>query len=74
MTVRRSIFSYVYTEPHSSIGSVTNLRTGGRWFNPRLDQYSFRGLMIVTATGFNLLSTCPLFWLETNIERTTGLK
>ena len=39
-------------EPHSSVGSVANLRTGGRWFDPRLGQYSFRGLMIVIATGF----------------------
>ena len=33
-------------EPHSSVGSVADLRTGGRWFDPRLGQYSFRGLMI----------------------------
>ena len=44
-------------EPHSSVGSVADLRTGGRWFNPRLGQYSFRGLMmIVIATGFISLS------------------
>ena len=39
-------------EPHSPVGSVADLRTGGRWFDPRLGQYSFRGLMIVIATGF----------------------
>ena len=38
-------------EFHSSVGSVADLRTGGRWFDPRLGQYSFRGLMIVIATG-----------------------
>ena len=39
-------------QPHSSVGSVADLRTGGRWFDPRLGQYSLRGLMIVIATGF----------------------
>ena len=40
----------------SSVGSVADLRTGGRWFDPRLGQYSFRGLMVVIATGFIPLS------------------
>ena len=31
-----------YVEPHSSVGSVEDLRTGGRWFDPQHDQYSFR--------------------------------
>ena len=35
-------------EPHSSIGSVADLTTEGPWFG----QYSFRGLMIIIATGF----------------------
>ena len=30
-------------EPHSSVGSVVDLRTGGCWFHPWLGQYSFRG-------------------------------
>ena len=34
----------------------SDLRTGGRWFDPRLGQYSFRGLMIVIAKGFIPLS------------------
>ena len=38
-------------ELHSSVGSAQDLRTGGRWFDFRLDQYYFRGLMIVIATG-----------------------
>ena len=38
------------------VGSVADLRTRGRWFDPRLGQYSFRGLMIVIATGFSPLS------------------
>ena len=29
-------------EPHSSVGSSKDLRTGGRSFDPRLGQYSFR--------------------------------
>ena len=39
-----------------SSGSVADLRTGGRWFDPRLGQYSFRELMTVIATGFIPLS------------------
>ena len=51
--------------PHSPVGSMQDLRTGGPWFNPRLSQYSFQGLMIVIATGFVPLSPCRLFrqWL-----------
>ena len=69
-------------EPHSSVGSVADLRTRGSWFDPRLDQYSFRGLMKVMATEFIPLS--PLYavstmvmwessqWLGKNIVRGTG--
>ena len=35
-------------EPHNSIVSVQDSRTGGRWFDPRLGHNSFRGLMIIT--------------------------
>ena len=51
---------------HISAGSVADLRTRGRSFDPRLGQYAFQGLMIVIATGFIPLShRCPLFrqWL-----------
>ena len=64
----------IYAEPHSSVGSVMDLRKGVCWFNPQLGQYSFRGLMIVIATGF-LSHCCPLFrqWLcgkaGSNLER-----
>ena len=44
-----------YAEPHSSVGSAADLRTRGRWFDPRLGQYSFRGLMTAIETGFILL-------------------
>ena len=47
----------IIDEPNCSVGSVADVRTGGRWFDPRLGQYSFRGLMIVIATGFIPLSS-----------------
>ena len=43
-------------EPHSLVGSGADLRTGGRWLDPQLGQYSFRRLTIVIATGLILLS------------------
>ena len=42
----------IHAEPHSPVGSFVDLRIGGPWFDPWLCQYSFRGLMIVIATGF----------------------
>ena len=51
------VLPFPFPEPHSSVGSDNaDLRTGGCWFDPRLGQYSFRGLMMVTATGFIPLS------------------
>ena len=41
-----------WAEPYS----IVDLRTGGLWFDSRLGQYSFHGLMIVIATGFIPLS------------------
>ena len=68
-------------ETHSSVGSFANLRTGGRWFDPRLGRYSFRGLMIVIATEF-ILSLLPVVstivmsessqWLGKNVVWSTG--
>ena len=43
-------------EPHSSVVSIADLRTGGHIFDPRFGQYSFPGLMIVIVTGFISLS------------------
>ena len=59
----KHLFMCKRPELHSSVGSVADLRTGGFWFDPRLGQYSFRGLMIVIATGFIsfLFNRCPLF-------------
>ena len=60
----------VSAKPHSLVGSVADLRTGGRWFDPRLGQNSFRGLMIVIATGFIVLSRLSVVstkWLGKNI-------
>ena len=75
-------FQIKYAEHHSSVGSVADLRTGGRWFYLRLGQYSFRGLMIVIATGFISVSTLSVAstinmwesnqWFEKNIVRGTG--
>ena len=39
-------------EPNSSVGSLPDLRTASGWFDPWLCQYSFRGFMVVIATGF----------------------
>ena len=61
-------------EPHSSVCSVADLRTGGHWFNPRLDQSSFRGLMIVIATGFIPLSWLSVAWKEYCVELLKGLQ
>ena len=56
----------IEAEPHSSVGSVVDLRTGGRWFDPRLGKNSFRGLMIVIATRFIPLS--PLSVVSTMVK------
>ena len=68
-------------EPNSSVDSIADLRTGGSWFDPRVGQYIFRGLMIVIAKRF-LSYHCPLFqqWLcrkaasglEAGFKRTPG--
>ena len=50
------LVSNLVAEPHGSVGSVVDLRTGGRWPDSQLGQYSFQGLMIVIATGFIPLS------------------
>ena len=74
------LFLLLHSEPHSSVGSVADLRKGGRWFDSRFGQYSFRVLMVVIATGFTPLSPlsvanvgkqtvawkeyCAEFWLK----------
>ena len=59
-----SQLSPVPAEPHRSVCSVPDLRTRGRWFDPRLGQYSFRGLMIVIATGFIPLSPLSCVYMD----------
>ena len=49
--------SFSGPSPHSSVCHVQDLRIGDRWFDPRLRQYSFQGLVIVIATGFIPLHT-----------------
>ena len=80
----QDVFSQSFAKPNSSAGSVADLGTGGHQFNPQLGQYSFRGLMIVIATGFIPLSplsdvlTMVMWesnrWLGKNIVRSTGYK
>ena len=69
-------------DPHSSVSSVADLRTGDRWFDPWLGQYSLRGFMIVIVTGFIPLSPLSVVttmvmwessqWLGKNIVQSTG--
>ena len=69
----------ILTEPHSL---VADFRIEGRWFEPWLCQYSFRGLMVVIATGFiplsllSVVSTIVMWessqWLVKNTVPSTG--
>ena len=71
----------LFAKPHSSVGSIVDLRIRGRCFDPRLGKYSFHGLMIVIATGFiplsplSIVSTMVMWqnsqWLGKNIVRST---
>ena len=60
-------------KPHSSVSSNADLRTGGCWFNPRLDQYSLWGLMIVIVTGFIPLSLLSVVWVMVMLESSQWL-
>ena len=74
--------SSLQPDPHSSVGSVADLRTGGRWFDPPLCHHSFRGLINVIATGFSPLSPLSVVstmvkwessqWFGKNIVRSPG--
>ena len=55
-------------KPHCSVGSLPDLRTEGHWFDFRLGQYSFQGLMIVIATGL-----IPLSLLSIVLEMATAI-
>ena len=48
-------------EPHSSVGNVADLKTGGHWFDPKLCQYFFRELMIIIARGLIPLTAVHCF-------------
>ena len=71
-----------FAEPHNSVGSVADLRTGCCRFDPQLSQYSFRGLMIVIVTRLiplsqlYVVSTMVMWessqWLGKNIVRSNG--
>ena len=68
----------IKAEPHSSVASVTDLRTGDRYFDPRHGQYSFRGLMIgfIPLSMLSVGSTMVMWessqWLGKNIVRSTS--
>ena len=59
---------------HSSVGSIVDLRTGGRWLDPQLGQYSLRGLMIVIATGFIPLSPRSIVLKMVHGKAASGLE
>ena len=53
----RYIINYIYGPTTCSlVGGEHDWRTGLRWFDPWLGQYSFRELVIVIATGLIPLS------------------
>ena len=76
------MIEYIFSRAPQLNGSVADLRTGGRRFDPLLGQYSFRGLMIIITTGFvplsplSVVSTMVMWessqWLGKNIVRSTG--
>ena len=47
MQMLTNMFLFTPAEPHSSVGSTQDLRTGGRWFDSRLDQFSFQVFMMI---------------------------
>ena len=79
---RRPYFHFLIAEPLSSVGSVADLRIGGRWFDLRHGKYCIRGMMIVIVTRFiplsplSVASTMIMWessqWLIKNIVRGTG--
>ena len=71
-----------YSVGDTGLTTTGDLTTTGRWFDPRFDQYSFRGLKIVI--GIRFMPLTPLSIASTmamqessqrlgkNIERNTG--
>ena len=57
----------------SPVCSAQDLRTGGRWFDPRLSKYSFRGLMIGITSGFIPLSLLSVVWTMVKLESSQWL-
>ena len=62
-------------KPHSSVGSVADLRTGDRRFDPLLGQYSFRTLMKVHSSltavrcfDNGYVGKQPVVWKEYHAE------
>ena len=69
--IRLHVLCSLTLELHSSFGSMQVLRLGGYWLDPHLGQYSFRGLMIMIATGFvplsplSIVSLVGCIWFNT---------
>ena len=55
--------SHLHSQPHSSVGCIQDLRTRGCWFDPRLNQYSFRESKIVIGTGYIPFSLQSIVWM-----------
>ena len=64
----------IVAEARSSVCSVSELRTGGRWFDPRLGQYSFLRIddtnsdrinsSLIAFHYFGYLGKQPITWKE----------
>ena len=84
LSFSHNVLSSVLTKPrpHCSVGGAQDFRTGGRWCDSRLGQYSFPWLMVFIASGFIRLSPLSVVltkvmyessqWLGKNIVWITG--
>ena len=64
----------IFAEPHSRVSGVADLKTGGRWFDPRLGQYSCQRLMVVIATGLIPPSPLPVVATMVYGQAASGLE
>ena len=58
-----------YSQAHTSISSIQDLRTGGCWLDLWLGRYSFSGLMTVIATEFIPPSQLSIFFENGYVEK-----
>ena len=64
----------IFAEPHSRVSGVADLKTGGRWFDPWLGQYSCQRLMVVIATGLIPPSPLPIVATMVYGQAASGLE